>query len=240
MYRKLCMALILGCVLAIGCSSTKTFSRGDKMMYEGKYAEAIESYDKCLKHTDNYYAFLNKGIAEWRLKEYQKALQSFSDAIKAKPGNASLAFYYRAEIEFKTDKISDAFHDVNKSIEQDPLNVQALNLRGRIHTVEKRFKAAVNDFTAAIGIEGESTISGFLYHNRAIVHIAMDNFTSAIYDYEQYIKFLRKHNLPVTVEDNYLLGVLQYASGNRDEAYASWENIPSGEKAKIKNIIGNF
>lgn len=217
----------------------KDVQRGDKSMHDGNYKEAIAYYDKGLKRSDNYEASLNKGIAQWRIREYSNAKHSFADAIKTSPENASLAHYYRAELEFKTGNIKDALKDVNKSLSQDPLNVQALNLRGRIHTLQGRYIAAIEDFSAALTLEGESSISGYLYHNRAIAYIGMDNFKSARDDCEQFIRFLRKNNLPITVEDNYMLGVLQYAADDQDGALTSWKNLPSEERAKIKRIIGN-
>ena len=239
MYKQIFVILILGCVVTAGCNSTRMFSRGDKSMQNGRYEEAITYYDKGLNRSDNYEASLNKGIAQWKVREYSNAENSFADAIKASPENASLAYYYKAELEFKTGNIEDAHRDVNKALNQDPLNVQALNLRGRIHTLQDRYTAAIEDLSAAITIEGESRISGYLYHNRAIAYIGKDDFKSARDDCEQFIRFLRRHNLPVTVEDNYLLGVLQYAVDDEDGALTSWKHMPSEERAKIRRIVGN-
>ncbi|MFQ5964352.1 MAG: tetratricopeptide repeat protein [Candidatus Scalinduaceae bacterium] len=239
MYKQLFIIIFFGCVVAAGCNSTKSFTRGDQYMHDGRYEEAIIFYDKGLKHSDNYQALLNKGIAQWRIKQYSNAKQTFSDAINVYPENSPLAYYYRAELEFKTGNISESLRNVNKSIKQYPLNVHSLNLRGRIYILQGRYKPAVEDFSAALAIEGESSVSGFLQHNRAVAYIGMDNFDSARTDYEQFIRFLRKNNLPITVEDNYLLGVLQYASGKQDEALASWKNMPLEEKARIKQIVEN-
>jgi tetratricopeptide (TPR) repeat protein len=239
MYKQILVILIFGCVVTAGCNSTRMFSRGDKSMQNGRYEEAITYYDKGLNRSDNYEASLNKGIAQWKVREYSNAENSFADAIKASPENASLAYYYKAELEFKTGNIEDAYRDVNKALNQDPLNVQALNLRGRIHTLQGRYAAAIEDLSAAITIEGESRISGYLYHNRAIAYIGKDDFKSARDDCELFIRFLRKNNLPVTVEDNYLLGVLQYAVDDEDGALTSWKHMPSEERAKIRRIVGN-
>ncbi|MCP4265625.1 MAG: tetratricopeptide repeat protein [Candidatus Brocadiaceae bacterium] len=239
MYRQILIILVLGCVVATGCNSTRMLSRGDKSMQKGRYKEAIAYYDKGMKRKDNYGALLNKGIAQWRVREYSNAEKSFTDAINVSPENAPLAYYYRAELEFKSGDIQDSLQDINISLIQDPLNVQALNLRGRIHVLESRYLAAIEDFSAAITIEGESRVAGYLYHNRSIAYIGEDNFESARNDCEQYIRFLRTNNLPITVEDNYLLGVLQYAADDKEGALASWRHMPTGEREKIKNIIGN-
>ncbi len=239
MYKQILIIIVLGCVIATGCNSTRMLSRGDKSMHKGRYKEAIAYYDKGLKRKDNYNALLNKGIAQWRVREYSNAEKSFTDAINVSPENASLAYYYRAELEFKSGDIQDSLQDTNISLIQDPLNVQALNLRGRIHILESRYIAAIGDFSAAITIEGESRVTGYLYHNRSIAYIGEDNFESARNDCEQYIRFLRENNLPITVEDNYLLGVLQYAADDKEGALASWRHMPTGEREKIKNIIGN-
>lgn len=239
MYKQIFVILILGCVVTTGCNSTRMFSRGDRSMQKGRYDEAITYYDKGLKRSDNYEASLNKGIAQWKVREYSNAELSFADAIKTSPENASLAYYYRAELEFKTGNISDALKDVNKALAQDPIYVQALNLRGRIHTLQGRYTAAIEDLSVAITIEGESLITGYLYHNRAIAYVGKDDFKSARDDCEQFIRFLRKNNLPVTVEDNYLLGVLQYAVDDDKGAHASWKHMPTEERAKIRRIVGN-
>ena len=209
-------------------------------MQSGRYKEAISFYDKGLRHSDDYDAFLKKGIAEWRVRDYSNAELSFTDAIKTSPENASLAYYYRAELEFKEGNIKDALQDVNKSIKQDLLYVQALNLRGRIHTTQGMYQAAVDDLSAAITLEGESPVSGYLYHNRAIAYIGMEDFVSARDDSEHFVRFLKRNNLPITVEENYLLGVLQYATDNEDGAITSWKHLPSEEKDRIKRIVGNY
>lgn len=239
MCKQMFVILVIGCIVAAGCNSTRMFSRGDKSMMNGRYKEAIAYYDNGLKHADNYEALLNKGIAQWRIREYSNAEHSFAEAIRVSPDNAALAYYYKSELEFKAGNIIDALRDVDKSLIQDSLNVQALNLRGRIHTVQGKYLAAIEGLSAAITLEGESRVSGYLYHNRTIAHIGNEDFKSARDDCEQYIRFLRKNNLPVTVEDNYLLGVLQYAADNEEGALASWKNMPSEEKARIRRIVGN-
>ncbi len=240
MYRQIFIILIFGCVVTTGCNSTRMFSRGDKSMHKGEYKEAIGYYDKGLRRKDNYTASLNKGIAQWRVREYSNAENSFSDAIRTSPDNASLAYYYRAELQFKAGNLKDALQDVNKSLRQDPLNVHALNLRGRIHTVDGRYQAAIGDLSAAITLEDESRISGYLYHNRAIAYIGIDDFKSARDDCEWFIRFLKNNNLPVTVEDNYLLGVLQYASDDEEGAMSSWRYMPAEERERIKRIVRNY
>ncbi len=239
MYKQISIFLVLGCVAATGCNSTRMFSRGDKSMHNGRYNEAIAYYDKGLKNSENYEASLNKGIAQWRVREFSNAESSFTNAINASPQNASLAYYYRAELKFKSGKIEDALLDVDKSLKQGPLNVQALNLRSRIHTQQGSYKAAISDLSAAITIEGESRIAGYLYHNRAIAYIGIDDFKSARDDCEQFIRFLKINNLPITVEDNYLLGVLQYAADDEDGAITSWKRLPPDERVKIRQILGN-
>ncbi len=240
MYKQGLVILILGCVVAAGCNSTRMFSRGDKSMQNGRYKEAITYYDKGLRRSDNHEASLNKGIAQWKIREYSNAEVSFSEAIESSPEYAPLAYYYRSELEFKAGNVSDALNDVNRSLGQNSLNVQALNLRGRIHTMQGRYTAAIEDLSAAIAIEGESRITGYLYHNRAIAYIGKDDFKSARDDCEQFVRFLKKNDLPVTVEDNYLLGVLQYAVDDEDGALTSWKHLPTEEKAKIRRIVGNY
>lgn len=239
MCKQIFIILALGCVVATGCNSTRMFSKGDKSMQNGRYKEAISYYDKGLKSSENYDALLNRGIAQWRVREFSNAERSFTDAINTNPQYASLAYYYRAEMGFKSGNIESALLDVNKSLTQDPLNVQAHNLRGRIHTLQGNYKEAIGDLSAAITIEGESRVTGYLHHNRAIAYIGMDDFKSARDDCEQYIRFLRINNLPITVEDNYLLGVLQYAANDEDGALTSWEHLPHEEKEKIRKVVGN-
>lgn len=239
MYKKIFIILIFGCVVATGCNSTRMFSRGDNSMQNGRYKEAIAYYDQGLQRSENYKAFLNKGIAQWRVREFSNAERSFTDAINTSPQYASLAYYYRAELRFKSGDAEAALQDVDESLKQDPLNTQALNLRGRIHTLQGSYNKAVNDLSAAITVEGESRVAGYLYHNRAIAYIGMDDFSSARDDCEQFIRFLKINNLPITVEDNYLLGILQYATDDEEGAVTSWEHLPPEERAKIRQIVGN-
>ena len=239
MYKQIFIILVFGCMVTTGCNSTRMFSQGDKSMQNGQYKEAISYYDKGLKSSDNYDAILNKGIAQWRVREFSNAERSFTDAINTSPQYASLAYYYRAEMGFKSGNLESALSDVNQSLKQDPLNVQVLNLRGRIHTLQGSYTDAIRDLSTAIIIEGESRVAGYLYHNRAIAYIGKDDFKSARNDCEQFIRFLKINNLPITVEDNYLLGVLQYAVDDEEGALTSWEHLPPVQRDRIRRVVGN-
>ena len=98
--------------------------------------------------------------------------------------------------------------------------------------MQGRYAAAIEDLSAAITIEGESRISGYLYHNRAIAYIGRMTLNPPGMIASCFIRFLRKNNLPVTVEDNYLLGALQYAVDDEDGALTSWKHMPSEEEQR--------
>ena len=82
-------------------------------------------------------------------------------------------------------------------------------------------------------------MAGYLYHNRAIAYIGIDDFEAARSDCEQFIRFLKTNNLPITVEDNYLLGVLQYAADDENGAHSSWSHLPPAERDRIRKVVGN-
>lgn len=220
-----------------GCSSTNLVTKGDKMMNNGQYSMAILQYEKAAKKSDSYESHLKKGLAHYRVSDLAKANDGFSNAIKVEPVHSSLAYYYRAQLNYAVD-IFRALNDVNEALIRDSQNVQALNLRGRIYVNSSDYAKAVQDFSAALLLTtSNSNIKPYLFHNRALAYIEKGDYIAAKEDFAQYIRFLQKNNIDITEDEKYLVGVLEYGTGDYDEALKIWEDISLTKQQYAMEIV---
>lgn len=95
------------------------FKQGNAFYFEGRYEEAIASYDKALVFKPDYSgAWTNRGVASSYLKRYEEAIASYDKALEFEP-DYSNAWYNRACCYALQGKVEEAFHDLKKAVELD-------------------------------------------------------------------------------------------------------------------------
>ena len=141
-------------------------------------AQALTAEDYFLKGADKY----NK-------KDYQGAIQDFTEAIEINPKLAQ-AYYNRGNTRYKLKDYQGAIQDYNQAIKINPKDAQAYYNRGAVRSELKDYQGAIQDYNQAIEINPKYALA---YNNRGIDRRNLKDYQGAIQDYTQAIKINPKY-----------------------------------------------
>jgi tetratricopeptide (TPR) repeat protein len=126
----------------------------------GKYAEAIQHYDKALATylPGSFRArlYLERGTAHMQLLQRELAIADYDEALKINP-RLDFAFVLRALARIGTKDSDKAIGDLNEAIRINPTNAQALYWRGRTYEARLDLDHAIADFDAVTRIMPQMT-----------------------------------------------------------------------------------
>lgn len=152
-----------------GRSITATLD-ADKLYSQGKYSEAIDEFAKllitdALYSDQNSYAYFMIGMCQYKLKEYDKAKDSFSSSVLYETGNA-VAYNNAAVSAFCAEDYERALEYQKMAVEILPAVEYYYNL-GRIYESLGQYKDAVESFlSVAKGEENVTLVDPVRIKNR--------------------------------------------------------------------------
>jgi Tfp pilus assembly protein PilF len=119
----------------------------------GKYAEALETYEKVIRLDPNFtLAWTNKGIVLENLGRYKDALEAYESLIKLCPNHA-LAWTNKSIVLRKMGMYEEALETLDKSIELSPKEALAWVHKGMVLENLGRYKEAIKVYKNAIYLE---------------------------------------------------------------------------------------
>jgi len=145
----------------------------DKLYNQGRYEEAIYEYSLKLSMTGSLaldqgqkaYAHFAKGMCQFKLKEYDKALDSFSSSLIYDPDNAA-AYNNAAVSAFYAKNYEDALEYQKKAVEILPAVEYFYNI-GRIYEAMKDYNSAAQSFLSVVkGGENVTLIDPVRVYNK--------------------------------------------------------------------------
>lgn len=142
----------------------------DRLYTEGKYQETIDEFAKLLitgslAADQMAYAYFTMGMCQYKLKEYDKAKDSFTSAILYEPGDA-VAYNNAAISAFGDNNLEEALQYQKKAVEVLPAVEYYYNL-GRIYETLGDYKNAVESFlSVAKGEENVTLVDPVRVKNR--------------------------------------------------------------------------
>jgi len=163
--------------------SRKALSDGEQMLKAGRYAEAIQSFNRVLAADSGLAnAYLFRGRANAALDQTDAAIRDFTKAIQLQPGNAG-AFLERAAVHLGTNDYQAVIADTGEAISRDPKLTYAYNLRGMAYRALGNLPKSLEDFDRAVALApGLDT-----YFQRATTYQSLGDHPKAIADLDQVI-----------------------------------------------------
>ena len=150
-----------------------------------------------------------KEVNKNELKDKQKAIDDYTQAIKINP-NYAPAYNNRGVVRYELGNKQGAIDDYNQAIKINPNLVQAYYNRGIARDELGNKPGAIDDYNQAIKIDPNDADA---YYNRGVVRDELGNKQGAIDDY----------NLAIKINPNYApaynnRGVVRYELGNKQGA----------------------
>jgi len=153
--------------------------RGDAYLALGKNPEAVQDYDKAIAIVPSYYglAYVGRGIANYRLSNYEKAISDFDSAEKILAADAEASFY-RGASNSAIKRYAQAEADFDNVVRLAP-SAEAYYQRGKIRTSLKKYKLAIADYDKAAKLRpGNARI----YVERALTYFASGKYAQTVAD----------------------------------------------------------
>mmetsp|Transcript_842 Transcript_842/g.2739 ORF Transcript_842/g.2739 Transcript_842/m.2739 type:complete len:275 (+) Transcript_842:323-1147(+) len=133
--------------------SVKTFFRGNQLMENGLFREAILAFGQAIQLKPDFAtAFHERGSAYMRLMELDNALEDFSRAIELRPDYA-IAYTSRGTAFLHKGEFQAAISDSTKAVQICPDDAGAFQLRAKAYTKTGQTEEAMNDYERAGLIE---------------------------------------------------------------------------------------
>lgn len=160
------------------------FFQGQRALDEGKYLQAINSFNVLLKIDDSLYeAYFYRGIAKYNLGDFAGAEADFDKALELNPVY-TLAYHYRAITRSRVGKYDQAIEDLGRAIELRPGYYGLFFSRGVTYFLSQQFEEAVDDFNRFIIREPKVPEA---YLNRGASYLFLGDTSRAIKDYNKAI-----------------------------------------------------
>lgn len=160
--------------------------RGTEYFISGNYEKAILDYDKSIRISPTYSVpYYNKGLIYFKLKDYSRAENSFSLALKYDTLDKNNLLYETSYQNLSVTKLSlrkydEAILALKKAISKYPnMNTLHLNL-GVIYFYSAQFDSALHEYNRVIE---SGMVSPQVYNGRGMVKDSLMDFTGAIEDF---------------------------------------------------------
>ncbi len=182
----------------------------------------------------NSTAYINLGVIESKLKNYNEALKHYDTAIKIKSGNLDVAYFYRANTKIKLLDFEGALSDYNNSIKCNTNYALSYFKRGNVKIILKDYKGAIDDYCNAIEIKPEFkkaiVARDKLVNSRQIIEnliSALNKMGAKLYHACQYIDFLTFLELDGIISRHNINNCLVRDNGKLDNLIESTLGRPS-------------
>lgn len=124
--------------------------QGDALFFEGRYEDAIVSYDKVIKKQPLcYLAWASRGWALRRLARYEEALQSYEKAIDIKPKD-NLGWYGKANALRELQRYDEAIVAYDQSLNFNSTFEWAWYRKARCYLLKGDINQALENLAQAI------------------------------------------------------------------------------------------
>lgn len=164
------------------------FIRGLDAANQQEYYEAVTYFSKAIKlsSTDDARAnsYYNRGTANARLGDYNRAIQDFNMAIELNPQYAE-AYNNRGSAKAELEQYTEAIQDYNQAIKLNSQDAKIYHNRGTAKFRSGDYNRAIKDYDEAIKLNPKFAEA---YSNRGLSKYNLQQYTEAIKDYDKAIE----------------------------------------------------
>lgn len=114
-------------------------------------------------------------------KNYQRAIESYSRAIKLNP-NFAEAFNNRGNSYFQLQQYQKAQQDLQVAANLNKFDARIFNNLGSAYLLQNSYQAAIQEYTHAINLNPNFFMA---YYNRALAYCYAENFQAALPDIQR-------------------------------------------------------
>ncbi|MEW6615701.1 MAG: tetratricopeptide repeat protein [Thermodesulfobacteriota bacterium] len=158
--------------------------RGYAYFIAGKNQDAIYAYTRAIQLGLGVYTL--RGLVFSRLKDYQKAIIDYTEAIELDTKDARAGAYYsRGDAYSELGNYNQAIADYTRAIKLDPKFASAYAGRGFAYDKLGNYQQAIADYTIAIEL---SPKYAWAYFSRGLVYEKLGNYNQAIVQYSKAIE----------------------------------------------------
>lgn len=154
------------------------------------FATAIDTLSARLAAKPTAENYHLRGVALLAHKQYDQAIQDFSESLRREPKNAG-AFNNRGQCHYLKQDYPAAIQDFSTALRQDPKNFLAKNNRALAYIATSDFNAALADLQAALQQVPEYPEA---LNNRGIVYQKLGKYDESIRDFTAALKVDPKYS----------------------------------------------
>jgi len=159
-------------------------------------------------------AYYQQGVEAFRQREFQRAIDAFTQAIAADPNFAN-AYYSRGLARRQLGDNSGAIADYSEAIRLNPSFDSAYNNRGVIYSAQGQYQLALEDFNQAIQIDPKNVNA---YYGRGFVRRQLEDNQGAMADFTKVIELD-----PANANAYYSRGLHNRSLGETEAAIADFK-----------------
>ena len=159
--------------------------QGDNFFMEGRYEEAISSYEKALKiHPEMADTWNNRGVVLTRLQKYEDAIASYDRALQIRPEYPD-AWNNRGVCLLELQQYQEAIVSYEQAIKVKPDYADAWNNRGVSLAKLQNYQEAVKSYNQALAIKNDYSDA---WNNRGVSLSKLGIYGEAIACYDNATK----------------------------------------------------
>jgi tetratricopeptide (TPR) repeat protein len=174
--------------------------------------------------------FMDQGDRYLAKKQYDKAMEAFTEAIHLDPKNAS-AYFNRGYAHAQKKEYDKAIKDYTRAIRFDPQEIDSYINRGAAYEKNKQYDKAITDYTKAIRLDPRDNDA---YFNRGVAYEKKEEYGKAIKDYTKAIQLNPKDTYAFSNRGNAHKMRLEYRKAIKDYTKA----IQLGPNPFAHNALG--
>jgi tetratricopeptide (TPR) repeat protein len=171
--------------------SVKTLNDGEQLLKKGRYAEAIQSFDRALAGQSGLVnAYLLRGRANSALNQSEAAIRDFTTAARLDPSSGD-ALVDRAGVRLQLKDYQAAIADCGEAIRRNPKISRAYLTRGMARREMGNLPQSLEDFDRAVELSPDVDT----YFQRATTYQLLGKHPQALADLDQVIILLPRSPL---------------------------------------------